>query len=161
MRFVLIDRIDRLDPGRSAEGHKHFGPDEDFFRDHFPGYPLVPGVLVLESLAQLGGRLVEASVRETTGRRTLPVLAKVDRAKFVRPVRPGDRLDLAVELGGISGDAARVSGVASVGGRKAAVADIMYAVLDVGVAGERLDEAQQAALFEWMERIWRELRGRG
>ena len=159
MRFVLIDRIDRLDPGRSAEGHKHFPPEEDVFRDHFPGYPLVPGVLQLEALAQLGGRLVEASVRETSGRRTLPVLAKVDRAKFIRPVRPGDRLDLAVELGGISGDAARVSGVARVGGQKAAVADIMYAVLDVGAAGELLDAAQQAQLFAWMERIWRELRG--
>jgi len=159
MRFVLIDRIDRIDPGRSAQGHKRFPPDADVFRDHFPGYPLVPGVLQVEALAQLGGRLVEATVRETSRRRTLPVLAKVDRAKFIRPVRPGERLDLAVELGGVSGDAARVSGVATVDGKKTAVADIMYAVLDVGVAGELLDEAQQAKLFAWMDQIWRELRG--
>src|ERR1700674_5117736 len=93
MRFVLIDRIDRLEPGRRAEGHKLVAPDEDYFRDHFPGYPLVPGVLVLESLAQLGGRLVEASVRETSGRRVLPMLAKFEHAKPVRPVPPGDRLE--------------------------------------------------------------------
>jgi len=67
MRFILIDKIDRLEPGKLAEGHKIVAHDEDYFRDHFPGYPIVPGVLVLESLAQLGGRLVEASVRESSG----------------------------------------------------------------------------------------------
>src|ERR1700674_4673926 len=118
MRFVLIDRIDRLEPGRRAEGHKLVAPDEDYFRDHFPGYPLVPGVLVLESLAQLGGRLVEASVREATGRRVLPMLAKFEHAKLVRPVRPGDRLDLSVESVAIWGDCPRGAGKARVKGRK-------------------------------------------
>src|ERR1700674_3072235 len=120
MRFVLIDRIDRLEPGRRAEGHKLVAPDEDYFRDHFPGYPLVPGVLVLESLAQLGGRLVEASVREASGRRVLPMLAKLEHARLLRQVRPGDRLDLSVEIVALGDDAARATGVARVGGKKAA-----------------------------------------
>src|SRR5471030_288449 len=98
MRFILIDKIDRLEPGRMAEGHKLIAHDEDYFRDHFPGYPLVPGVLVLESLAQLDGRLVEASVREATGRRVLPMLAKFEHAKLLRKVRPSDRLDLSVDM---------------------------------------------------------------
>jgi 3-hydroxyacyl-[acyl-carrier-protein] dehydratase len=157
MRFVLIDRIDRLEPGKRAEGHKLISPDEEYFRDHFPGYPLVPGVLVLESLAQLGGRLVEASVRDTTGQRVLPMLAKVERAKFLQPVRPGDRLDLAVELLAVTGDAARVTGVARVGARKAATAEIMYAMLDVSRSGRVLDEAQTSALHDWSDRIWRQL----
>src|SRR5438132_6848228 len=119
MRFILIDKIDRLEPGKSADGHKLIAHDEDYFRDHFPGYPLVPGVLVLESLAQLGGRLVEASVREASGRRVLPMLAKFEHAKLVRQVRPGDRLDLSVEIVAIGDDAARATGTARVGGKKA------------------------------------------
>jgi 3-hydroxyacyl-[acyl-carrier-protein] dehydratase len=159
VRFILIDHIDRLEPGRRAEGHKLIAPDEEYFRDHFPGYPVVPGVLVLESLAQLGGRLVEASVRERSGRRVLPMLAKVEQARFVRPVRPGDRLDLVTEVVAIADDAARVTGVARVGGRKAASASIMYAVLDVSQTGELLGTAEMAALYEWSDRIWRELKG--
>ncbi|MGE5243092.1 MAG: 3-hydroxyacyl-ACP dehydratase FabZ family protein [Betaproteobacteria bacterium] len=158
MRFVLIDRIDRLEPGRRAEGHKQVSPDEDYFRDHFPGYPIVPGVIVLESLAQLGGRLVEATVRDASGRRVLPVLARVDHAKFLQPVRPGDRLDLEVGLAALSEDAARVTGTARVAGRRAASAEIMYAVLDTA-QGARLDETQAAALHDWSDRIWQELRG--
>ena len=158
MRFVLVDRIDRLDLGRRAEGHKQIAVDEEYFRDHFPGYPLVPGVLVLESLAQLGGRLVEASVRAASGRRILPMLAKVEHAKFLHSVRPGDRLDLAVDVVAIAEDAARVTGTARVAGRKAAVAGIMYALLDVAQAGDRMDPAAAAALFEWSDRVWRDLR---
>src|SRR5436190_22024568 len=105
MRYILIDKIDRLEPGKLAEGHKLIAKDEEYFRDHFPGYPLVPGVLVLESLAQLGGRLVEASVREAAGQRVLPMLAKVERARFLHPVRPGARLDLGVNVVAMTGDA--------------------------------------------------------
>jgi 3-hydroxyacyl-[acyl-carrier-protein] dehydratase len=158
MRFILIDRIDRLEPGERAEGHKVISPDEEYFRDHFPGYPIVPGVLVLESLAQLGGRLVEASVREATGQRVLPMLAKVERARFLHPVRPGDRLDLAVDLLAVTEDAARVTGIARVGPRKTATAEIMYAMLDVGRGSRVLDEAQTTALHDWSDRIWRQLR---
>src|SRR3984893_18955729 len=158
MRFILIDKIDRLEIGRSAEGHKLISHDEEYFRDHFPGYPIVRGVLLLESLAQLGGRLVEASVRDATGQRVLPVLAKVERARFLQPVRPGDRLDLAIDLLAITEDAARVTGIARVGARQAATAEIMYAMLDVGRGGRVLDEAQTTALYDWSDRIWRQLR---
>lgn len=157
MRFILIDGIDRLDFGKRAEGHKLISPDEEYFRDHFPGYPLVPGVLVLESLAQLGGRLVEASVRDATGRRVLPMLAKVEHAKFLHPVRPGDRLDLGVDLVALTDDAARVTGIARVGARKAATAEIMYAMLDVARGAATLDQTQASALHGWSDRLWREL----
>jgi 3-hydroxyacyl-[acyl-carrier-protein] dehydratase len=159
MRFVLVDKIDRLDTGRRAEGHKLIAPDEEYFRDHFPGYPVVPGVLVLESLAQLGGRLVEASVREASGRRVLPLLAKFEPAKLVRQVRPGDRIDLAVDLVALGEDAARVKATALVGGKRVATAEIMYALLDLHDALGRLDEGQAEALFEWSDRVWRDLRG--
>ena len=159
MGFILIDRIDRLEPGAHAEGHKLIGPDEEYFRDHFPGYPVVPGVLVLESLAQLGGRLVETSVRRSSSRRVLPVLAKVERARFVRPVRPGDRLDVVVDVLAMSDEAARVAGTARVGSRTAASAEIMYALLDIARAGDLLDDAGVEALHSWSDRIWSELLG--
>jgi len=161
MRFILVDHIDSLELGRRAEGHKNIAPDEDYFRDHFPGYPIVPGVLILESLAQLGGRLVEASVRAADDRRVLPMLAKVEHAKFLHSVRPGDRLDLAVDVVAIADDAARVTGVARVGGRKACVAGIMYAMLDVTKASDRLDPKEAAALHAWSDKVWRELHPEG
>jgi 3-hydroxymyristoyl/3-hydroxydecanoyl-(acyl carrier protein) dehydratase len=157
MRFILVDRIDHLEAGVRAEGHKLIAQDEDYFRDHFPGYPIVPGVLILESLAQLGGRLVEASVREASGRRVLPMLAKVEHAKFLHQVRPGDRLDLAVSVDAIGDDMARVTGVAKVGARKVGVAGIAYAMLDVAKAAESLDPKHAQAMHDWSDRIWREL----
>jgi 3-hydroxyacyl-[acyl-carrier-protein] dehydratase len=158
MRFVLIDKIDRLEIGRRADGHKLIDQNEEYFRDHFPGYPIVPGVLVLESLAQLGGRLVEASVRETSGRRVLPMLAKFERAKLIAQVRPGDRLDLTVEIVAIGDDAATAKGTAFVNGKRVAAADIMYAMLDLNMAASHIDEGQKKALFDWSDRVWRDLR---
>lgn len=155
MRFLLIDRIDTLVPGRRAEGYKQIAEDEDYFRDHFPGYPLVPGVLLIESLAQLGGRLVEASVRAASGRRVLPMLAKVEQAKLLHPVRPGDRLDLAIEADAIGDQAARLTGVARVGARRVAVATMMYALLDVTAAGDAIGPEQAEALHAWSDRTWR------
>lgn len=159
MRFVLIDHIDTLEAGHRATGFKQIDPAEDYFRDHFPGFPVVPGVLLVESLAQLGGRLVEASVRADSNRRVLPLLAKIEKARFLQSVRPGDRLDLAVDLVAITDDAARVTGTASVGGRRAATAAIMYAMIDVGQAGSQLDAAEVETLTAWSDRLWRELRG--
>jgi 3-hydroxyacyl-[acyl-carrier-protein] dehydratase len=159
MRFILIDHIETLEPGKRITGYKQIRHDEDYFADHFPGFPVVPGVLVLESLAQIGGRLVEATIKANTGRRVLPMLGKAEQAKFVRAVRPGDRLDLTCEVLAVGDGAARVTGVATVGGRRACTATIMYAIIDVNEAGGDLDPAQTAQLHAWSDRVWRELRG--
>jgi hypothetical protein len=98
-------------------------------------------------------------VRAESGRRVLPMLGKVEHAKFVRAVRPGDRLDLAVDVEAIGDGAARVTGTASVAGRKVASAAIMYAMINVEEAGADRDPAQTAALHDWSDRVWRELRG--
>jgi 3-hydroxyacyl-[acyl-carrier-protein] dehydratase len=159
MRFILIDRIESLEPGKRVTGYKQIAKDEDYFADHFPGFPVVPGVLILESLAQIGGRLVEATVRAESSRRVLPMLAKVEHAKFVRAVRPGDRLDLTVDADAVSTDMARVTGTASVAGKRVCTAGIMYAMIDVQHAGEHLDPSQTASLHAWSDRVWRQLRG--
>lgn len=159
MRFILIDRIESLEPGKRVTGYKQIDPNEDYFADHFPGFPVVPGVLALEALAQIGGRLVEATVREQGGRRVLPMLAKVDQAQFRHAIRPGDRLDLTVDADGIGSDFAAVTGVASVAGKRVCNAKIKYVMIDVHEASQQIGPAQTAALHEWSDRVWRQLRG--
>jgi 3-hydroxyacyl-[acyl-carrier-protein] dehydratase len=154
MSFLLIDAIDRLESGRWAEGHKRISADESYFSDHFPGLPIVPGVLVVESLAQLGGRLVERSVEGQTGRHVLPLLAKIDRARFLNPVQADSRLDLRVEISAISDDAARVNGVARVGSTRVATVTLMYAMADLDDDSRFTDPAQRTQLREWSARTW-------
>lgn len=160
MRFVLIDRIVELDPGKQARGFRIIPADEDYFRDHFPGYPVVPGVLLLESMAQLGGRLVQVSVRRASGRDVLPMLTMVDRAQFRRPVRPGDRLDLAAEITSLGADRARVAASASVDGQPAASAVIMYGLIGVGAGAVSIPPDAIAGIRAWDEAVWHELTGK-
>jgi len=94
VRYVLLDRITTLEPPALARGIKCVSLSDDVFVDHFPGHPIMPGALILEGLAQLGGVLLEATLREQ-GRHDLhALLTMVDRAKFRRLVRPGDRLEM-------------------------------------------------------------------
>ncbi len=96
MRYVLLDRITALEPPARARGIKCVTLADDVFADHFPGHPVMPGALTLESLAQLGGVLCEATMR-LGGRNDLhALLVAVERAKFRRLVRPGDKIELEV-----------------------------------------------------------------
>lgn len=94
MRFVLIDRLTHLVPGRSASAEMVFPPTLEEFADHFPGRPLVPGVLLTESMNQTAGWLILA----TTGFAALPLLVRIDRASFRRPVTPGESLTIVATL---------------------------------------------------------------
>ena len=86
--FVFIDDVLEITPGHSAKGVKTFPPDEPFFRGHFPGNPLVPGVILTEALAQIAGIAAGQPGR-------LFHLAAVKGMKFLKPVRPGERIELA------------------------------------------------------------------
>lgn len=92
MRFLLLDRITEWDPGVSAAAVKVIALSEDFFEDHFPLKPIMPGALILEGMAQLSGLLIEEGVRKTEGRNVKALMSIVDRAKFRRPAYPGDAL---------------------------------------------------------------------
>ena len=106
MRFLLIDKITNWEPGLKATAIKNVSLSEDFFDDHFPLKPIMPGVLVLEGMAQLAGLLLEAGVREESGRNVKALMSMVEKAKFRSPARPGDSLEYSVtvesvnELGG-------------------------------------------------------------
>lgn len=92
MRFLLLDRITEWKPGVSAVGVKSIALSEDFFEDHFPLKPIMPGALILEGMAQLSGLLIEEGVRQDEGRNIKALMSIVDKAKFRRPAYPGDCL---------------------------------------------------------------------
>jgi 3-hydroxyacyl-[acyl-carrier-protein] dehydratase len=94
--FLLVDRIKELDPDRRIVGIKNVTVNEPFFQGHFPGRPVMPGVLIIEAMAQVGGVLAFKSVAPTG--RPLVYLTGIDGAKFRKPVVPGDQLRFEVDL---------------------------------------------------------------
>lgn len=123
--FLLIDRVLEFDPGKSLVGIKNVTFNEPFFQGHFPEKPVMPGVLILESLAQATGLLAFSSENRGAERDTLYYLVGIDAARFKQPVEPGDQLRLAVEVTKQKRGIWVFDTVATVDGKTAASAVIM------------------------------------
>lgn len=148
MRYVLLDRITLLQPPELATGIKSVSLADDVFVDHFPGFPIMPGALIIEALAQLGGVLVEASMRER-GRHDLhALLITVDKAKFRHQVRPGDQLLLETQGIAVQEDGGLVKGLARVEGKLVAEAELSFAFAQV--SNERLLARRRDVLNVWL-----------
>ena len=130
--FLLVDRVVELEPNKRVLAYKNVSANENFFNGHFPGQPVMPGVLVIEALAQAGGLLTQLSRDASSTENKLFYLVKVDGAKFSRMVVPGDRLDLEVILKRTIRNMALYQGIARVDGEQAACADILCAEVKPG-----------------------------
>lgn len=125
--FLLVDRVTHLEKGKRAVGFKNVTINDDFFRGHFPGRPIMPGVLILEAMAQVGGVMMLAS-EENRGK--LAFFMAIDNAKFRKTVIPGDQLVFEVEAGKMRSKIGSVHGKALVEGKVVAEADLMFALVD-------------------------------
>lgn len=121
--FLLIDRVEELEEGKRIVAYKNVTMNEYFFQGHFPQEPVMPGVLVIEALAQAGA-VVLLKMEKFQGK--LAFFTGIDKAKFRQKVVPGDVLKLEVEIIKIKGPAGIGKAVATVGGKKAAEAELMF-----------------------------------
>lgn len=126
--FLLVDRIISLEPGRRIVGLKNVTFNEQFFQGHFPGAPVMPGVLIIESMAQVAGVLIYRDLPEKE--KKLIYFTGIESAKFRRPVTPGDQLHIEMELLGRRNTFGKMAGRATVEGKLAAEAVVLFAIVD-------------------------------
>jgi 3-hydroxyacyl-[acyl-carrier-protein] dehydratase len=126
--FLLVDRIEELVPGERVVGLKNVTINEPFFVGHFPQAPVMPGVLILEAIAQVGAVLVLKDLPERSNK--LVYFVAIESAKFRRPVLPGDQLRIVVTVESMRSKFGKMRGEASVDGKLAAEAAVTYAVVD-------------------------------
>ena len=136
--FLLIDKIVEFEPQKRLVAIKNVTINEPFFQGHFPGYPIMPGVLVVEAMAQAGGIIMMAELPDRE--KKLVVFTGIERAKFRRPVTPGDQLRIEVDVLSFRTRAGRIEGHAYVDGKLACQATLTCAV----VSRERETKAHEA-----------------
>jgi beta-hydroxyacyl-ACP dehydratase FabZ len=125
--MLLVDRIEELEPERIV-GIKNVTMNEPFFMGHFPDYPVMPGVMIVEAMAQVAGVLVLSQIEDRKNK--LVLLASVDQARFRKPVRPGDQLRIEMKLSKRKATVAKMYGTATVGGIVVAEAEMMCKLAD-------------------------------
>lgn len=123
--FLLVDKIIELEPGKSAVGIKNVTANEPFFQGHFPQYPVMPGVLIAEAMAQVGC-VALLSLPENEGK--LGMFTAIDKMKFRRQVFPGDTLELRAEVLGMKLNIGKAKVSATVDGQIAAMGEIGFAL---------------------------------
>lgn len=123
--FILVDRIEELEPGKSAKGYKNVSINDYFFQGHFPEEPVMPGVLIIEALAQVGA-VALLSMEEFKGK--IAYFGGINKARFKKKVIPGDRLDLEIEIIKRKGPLGIGAAKATVDGEVVAIAELTFAV---------------------------------
>ena len=148
MRFFLIDKITRWDVGAGAEGLKNIALSEDFFDDHFPRRPVMPGVLILEGMAQLSGLLLEESLHQQYSKTAKAVLTVLERTKFRTLIKAGDTLHYRTEVKSINEAGGKVKATASLGKKVVTSTEMVFAFKYVD--DPLLDEKRRRLMKLWM-----------
>jgi 3-hydroxyacyl-[acyl-carrier-protein] dehydratase len=149
MRFFLLDKITRWEVGLVAEGVKCVALSEDFFDDHFPRRPVMPGVLILEGMAQLSGLLLEASRQAKYSQNAKAVLTVLERTKFRALVKPGDTLCYRAEVMSVNEAGGKVKAAASRGETVVTSTEMVFAFKLVD--DPRLEEKRRQLMELWMK----------
>ena len=126
--LLLVDRIVEKEDGKRIVGIKNVTINEPFFQGHFPGHPIMPGVLIIEAMAQTAGLLVLDQIDNPNEK--VVYFMSIDKAKFRRPVVPGDQLRMEIEILKMRGKTCRMRGETFVDGQRTAEAEMMAAVVD-------------------------------
>ncbi len=155
--FLLVDRVLELEPGRRIVAIKNVSVNEPFFQGHWPALPIMPGVLIIEALAQAAGVLFASCIER--GDR-VALITTIDGVKLRRPVAPGDQLRLEVIGDRVKTTSASVSGVAKVGDAVAAVAKLRFMLVDARAQPDRSTTSPPVIPVRllWVERRFREPR---
>ncbi len=125
--FALVDRIIEYVPSKRAVGLKNVTFNEPHFQGHFPGRPLMPGVMIVEAMAQVGGIIMTQMPNLPDG---LFIFAGIDKVRFRRPVVPGDQLILTAEVLRVKSRFGKIQGYAEVDGQRAAEGELLFSLLD-------------------------------
>jgi 3-hydroxyacyl-[acyl-carrier-protein] dehydratase len=149
MRFFLIDRITSWDPGQRATAVKTVALSEDFFDDHFPLRPIMPGALILEGLAQLAGLVLEEAARRRFDLNVKALLSIVERAKFRALARPGDRLEYAADLVAVNDSGGKAEARAVRDGAPVAECTLVFAFQ--AYTNPLLEARRREVLAVWMQ----------
>ena len=135
MKFLMVDRVLSMEPGVKILASKKMDPSEELFQDHFPGFPVVPGVLLTEMMAQAGGKCLFAGFPE----RGFPMLIRIKNASFRDWVRPGQEIELEAEVKAGSPSYATVAGQGRVEGKPVCSAELVYSFVSSKTLGASMD----------------------
>lgn len=148
MRFFLIDKINEWNVGKTAKAVKNIALSEDFFDDHFPRRPVMPGVLIVEGMAQLSGLLLEASLKEQYGEDAKAILTVLERTKFRDLVKPGDALIYTTEITSVNRNGGKVSASAYLNDKTVVTTGMVFAFKYVN--DPMLESKRQALMKIWI-----------
>lgn len=156
MRYFLLDRITDIVPGESARGIKNVTLTDEVLHDHFPDFPILPGALVVEAMAQLAGFLLEVTVNAEDKPLVRALLVQIQSAKFSRPAEPGDQIELVARAGAIMDAAAQADVEAFVGGQRIARAQLTFMLKEID--SERVHEQRRYLYRLWTKGLTKEIR---
>ena len=148
MRFFLIDKIKEWHVGSTAKAIKNVALSEDFFDDHFPRRPVMPGVLIVEGMAQLSGLLLEASLKEKFREDAKAILTVLERTKFRDIVKPGDTLTYTTEIMSVNKNGGKVSASAYLDSKVVVTTGMVFAFKYID--DPMLESKRQALMKIWM-----------